>query len=277
MFWQTTWAYMFGEWQQVQLRSLTDKIIFNWYNLSDCVSKFWNSSSHDDVKVNVSTYNAPRTNGGGVLGYYINQKDFTITLALKADDENALNDLLDEIKSKMLYQEWKLQLNYNGSFRSIICNVTNISFNRDRSVKDIIGNCVIDFLSMENFIAEDPIAWYEIWATAWTIALDINNIGIRCWLNIYVVFTWYTTSSLVTLNRTDKRTWVALSQIVWYGFSSWDILVIDWINMEVSVNGTKEWYLWPFMELENWSNIANLVINWTYQADITYIYYPNYA
>lgn len=272
MFWETIASHAIAETTFKSLKDFSGTFIFNWFNLSECGEISLNTSNDDDVNsISVETYDSPRQDWWGILGYYVRGKIINISVVIQKDNEADLNDAIDEIKNKLFIQEWLLEIKKNGAYRSAKANLTSISFNRDYEKEDILANVEISFLTKENFQSEDNVSHTETGVTTNSLALDIQNDGIRCPYMLYIIF-WSSVSG------TD---WITVEQ-EWYtleieqAISPNDILVIDGIEKRVLLNGDEVDYNWPFVLLKNGSNPVQVNINWAYTADITYLYRTNY-
>jgi len=247
-------------------------VIFNDFNLLDCVQVIaeWN---YDDINwIQLDTYNAPRTDWGGVLWYYINGKTINFNIVIKEADEEALNTKIDALKKWLAVKNWLLQIEINWVRRVWEANLTSLTFNRDFTKKTIQNNVTATFATTNHLYAETGDAVSEVWYTGNNIAFDIDNLWTTtCFYKIAMIFgsgnAWVDTISLV-------KDWYTLdiSQTI----TDSDILIIDWVNKVVTLNTVAIDYDWPFTELALWSNPFEININWTTNVDITVLFNKNY-
>ena len=272
MFWETIASLAIAETPFKSLKDFTGTFIFNWFNLSKCGEISLNTSNDDDVNsISVETYDFPRQDWWGVLGYYTRGKIINISVVIQKDTEDDLNDAIDEIKNKLFIQEWLLEIKKNWAYRSARANLTSVSFNRDYEKEDILTNVEITFLTKENLQSEENVYHTETGVNTESLALDIENNGIRCPYMIYIIF-WSSVSGTDWIAIEQDGYTLEISQTI----SPNDIVVIDGIEKRVLLNGEEIDYNWPFVLLEHGSNPVQLFITWAYTADITYIYRTNY-
>ncbi len=263
IWWQAKW---FQKWDNVS-------VSFGGYTLQDCKDIFMEDWNYDDInKVQMDTYNAPRTDWGGLLGYYINGKKLDFRIILKSDDETDLNNKLDELKKNLWKPNQELKIEINGGFRVWVASMTSFSVNRDFSNDRIQDNIQVSFTALNH--------WYDEWIQLKTynnvvgnISLDIENIGTTsAYYKIFIVFS-------------PGNSWVNEVKVLqnWYtltinqSINDSDILVIDWVEKEVIHNNVNEIdYSWIFQELETGSNPIQIQFNWTVACTVSLLYNPNY-
>lgn len=271
MIWWVVWQNPFAFVQQSWIWSSWD-FIFDWFNISDCWEISVDTSNYDDMnRIDLDTYESPRTDWGWVLWYYLRWKIINIKVVVIKDTEEELNTLIDTMKLKLFKKEWILKIRVNWKYRQAKCNLTSLQFNRDFEKKTILTNVLISFATMENLHDENTTYNTEVWVNTPTLSLDINNNWARADYELYMIF-W---SGIVWTNLiTIQKDWYTMT--ISQAISDWDILIIDWVEKQVTINGSQIDYDGPFVQLQNWSNPILVSINWTYIADITYLYYVNY-
>lgn len=246
--------------------------VFDWFNLSDCGEIAIDTINYDDMnRIQIDTYDSPRTDGGWVLGYYVKGKNITAKIIMLKDTEADLNEAIDELKVRLFKKEGMLKIKVNGVYRQAKASVTDISFNRNFEVKTILSNVSISFVMMENFREELPTYNTDIWVTSNIVNFDIQNDGARCDYLFYIIFwSWLSWVNTITI----EKEWYTLT--ISKTIANNDILIIDWVNKSVIHNGIAIDYDWPFLQLDNGSNPIKMTINGTYTADITWLYNVNY-
>jgi len=271
MFWSTTWQYPIAFTLQSAVDS-SGSFIFNGFDISNCWTLSIDTANYDDMnRIALDTYDSPRIDWGGVLWYFVNGKILNIKLIVIQDTEEELNTMIDTLKLKLFKKEWDLKVLINWTYRTIKCSLTSLNFNRDFEKKGILTNVVMSFTAMNNF--QDEVATYntEVWVATPTLSLDIDNTWARTDYQVYMIFgagvAW---TNSITLGQD----WYTLT--VNETIADWDILVLDGIEKQVVLNGVAVDYDWPFVQIQNGSNPILISINWTYIADITWLYYVNY-
>lgn len=253
-------------------KDISWSFIFNGLDLSDCWELSVDTSNYDDINaIDLDTYNAPRTDWGWVLGYFVRWKTLNVKMVVMKDTAEELNDTIDYLKLKLFKQEWILRIKINGKYRRIRASLTSINFNRDFENSTMLTNVDISFKAMENFQDEEPMNYTDVWVTDNVFDIDINNLWARTDHQIYMIFgSWI----VWTDNIKIEQDWYTLE--INQPINDWDILVFDWIEKQVLYNGTPIDYDWPFVQLETGSNSIRVSINGTFIADITHLYYVNY-
>jgi len=272
MFWYTVSQYPVAFTNTPLQTTTVGNFIFNGFNLSDCGEIALDTINYDDMnRIQIDTYDSPRTDWWWVLGYYVKGKNITAKIIMIKDTEDELNDAIDELKVKLFKQEWLLKIKVNGTYRQAKASVTDISFNRDFEKKTILSNVSVSRVMMENFQDEDPTYNTDIWVNVPVVNFDIENIGARADYLFYIIFgTWLSWVNTISI----EKDWYTLT--INQSIANNDILIIDWVNKSVIHNGISIDYDWPFLQLENGSNPIVMNINGTYIADITWLYHVNY-
>lgn len=243
---------------------------FNWFNLADCGTISLDSSNYDDVTdVDIETFTAPRNDWGGVLGRFVHRKTITVKLVIKKDSEAELNDMIDLIKRKLVKDDWVLRILVNNESRSCLASLSSLIFNRDFSLKNILADVVVTFEVMGSLMTDIPNYVTEIDVASPLVAFDITNESGRTDYKMYIVFKSASWTNLVLITM-----WGYLLEIS-HAIASDDILIIDWITASVTLNWSSIDFDWPIVKLEEWSNPISVEINWTYNADITFLYKEN--
>lgn len=248
------------------------KLVFNSFNLSDCWELSWDTSNYDDMnKIDIDTYDAPRIDGGWVLGYFVRGKSLKFSLVVKKNTEQELNEFIDDFKLKLFKKEWYLRILVNGKYRQVKASLTSLEFNRDFEKPTYLTNVSLSFMAMENFKDETSTYWTETSVFSPTLSLDINNTGARTDWSLYFIFwAWVSNCDEITI----QKDWYTLT--INETMADWDILIVDWQTKQVLHNWVSIDYDWPFTQIDTWSNPILVSVNWTYIADITYLYFVNY-
>lgn len=267
----SSWTY---SWDSVTAVATTqDRFIFDWYSL-DTNNIRIQTVNHDDIwNIDLATFNAPRVDGWWVLGHYYTDKDIEIKLTLKADTSAELNTLIDELKKRTRKTEWLLEILVNWEYRVCNASITNLKFNRQFFHITFCSTIDISFKTMDpHWRAKTSIASTE--AITWDIETWIDNLWtVETDCKYYFIF---------------EGSWNAVSKvkiIIWDFFiqvdetiTNNDVLIIDWIEKLVSLNGTNIDYTWSFPELDVWFNPVDISF-WssdTVNCSMTYIYPKRY-
>lgn len=253
-------------------KSSNSWIIFNWYNLLDC-SSITSEGNYDDINaVQLDTYNAPRTDWGWTLGYYINGKQIEFKMIIKQDTEEELNNAIDDLKKNLAVKNWILEIEINGLYRKWEAYLTALSFNRNFENKTIQSDVTVSFNMTNHFYSETTDSYTESWITGNDLALDINNEGTTsCFYKLAFIFSsWNSWVSNIKI----EQDWYSLE--INETISDWDILLVDWVDKEVTINTNMIDYDWVFTELQTGSNPILISINGSPNVDITVLFNKNY-
>lgn len=243
---------------------------FNWFNLSDCWTISLDTSNYDDITdVDIETFNAPRNDWGGVLGWFIHRKRITLNLVIKKDSEAELNSTIDILKRKLAKPEGTLRIMVNGETRSCKASLSSLYFNRDFSIKTILSNVVVNFEIMGSLVSDIPKYVTETDVSSPLVPFDILNESWRTDYKMYIIFKTVVDTDAITISM-----WGFTLQIL-QEIATNDILIINWIAWNVTLNGETSDFDWPIVKLEEGNNPISVEINGTYSADITLLYYEN--
>ena len=275
MYWATLyWAWLFWWGVAPAVEWTPDIFVFNWYSLhkSDGSVRVRNSN-HDDLwSIKLDTFNAPRVDWGWVLWQYYRSKDISLDISLNADSVALLNALIDDFKKNTRKTEWWLEIYLDSTVRRVKASVVDLKFNRQYFNITFCQEVTITFRTMDpHWQEKNATSSSYLWITA-DLNEEIENTGnVDVYPNFYFNF-----SSVVSL-------WSVSIEMWWYSIgitetiNTWDVLIIDWTNRDVTLNWTSIDYTWTFPLLEVWDNPVTFDFgSGTFSCDITVIYYTTY-
>ena len=244
----------------------------NGVTIQDCTWEFIQELNYNDInQIDFDSYNAPLSDGWGVVGYYVHGKDLNLRMVLKWVDEQDLNDKISNIKTLFYGKEKTLQITVDGVARKTLVNLTNLSFNQTQADKTILSNVTATFRAMNDFERTTPQSDSFLWISSdWTEDL-INNGEKNTNAKVIMIFWAWTANIDEVLVRVNGYELLVQETIV-----PWDVLICDWITKQVTLNGVKIAYLWPVdLSLEVGSNLMDFEFDGTtitIDVDITVIY-----
>jgi len=226
-------------------------------------------SNHDDLSsLDFITYEAPRTDWGWVLDKFYRKKTININISLTANTVTALDNLIDDFKYNISLTEWKLEITIWWIVRQRKATLTKCDFNRKYHNITFIQDISL------TFVATNP-HWYNknndsnsYYDMTWDFNEEIIYQGTaQSYPKIYFIF--WVVSDLE--NTAISVNWIALN--IEETITTWDILLVDWEEKEVTLNWTAIKYSWPFPIFNKWANpISFIFSSWaTLNCDITII------
>lgn len=238
---------------------------FNWRRLDNWVNMRVVSSNHDDIwNLDFNTYNTPLEDWWWVLWKYYRTKTINIWISVRANSENELNTMIDEIKYRTSFTEWNLRIVINDVVRERTATCTALKFNRKSFNVNWIWNVQLTFTcvnphshllspNVQNFIS-------QTWTYSWWIVYDWRAesypklfINIDSWTSNWMSFTlnWYKIEIETTLFQ-------------------WDIILFDWEKKSVKVNDVEIAYDWPFTPLTYGENLYSISNDATYTWTLSF-------
>ena len=239
--------------------------MFNNWNLDNgsTVRVIW--SNHDDIwSIDFSTYDTPLEDWWWVLWKYYRQKTIVLLLSIRADSQESLNNLIDEIKYQTSQTEWKLKIIINWIVRERTATCTSLKFNRQSFNVNRCWNIVLTFTCVNPHSQLETPYWenitWETWTYNWSVIYTWR--AETFWKLYLTVDSWNSTWMSFTLN------WYTIS--ITASLTAWDIIIFDWDAKTVSVNWIEVKYSWPFTPLTYWENLFSIVNSWTYTWTFSY-------
>ena len=236
-----------------------DIIGFNWYNFSDIII----SNIPDDYawhSISVETYQLS-THGQGLWNWLIKNKTLSINGRIVAENQVQLEDKIKKIKTNLLQWQSVLYLKRASEILQTTAVVSRISIPRETWTVNAIEIEII-FTILDPFfysVQRHELAYYWISSDFYTsLFYETWSHSAKVW--VFVMFGSWTNVSKVSLLIWDKTVKVNES------FVAWDILYLDWENVDVAKNGRygidRYWEVW---ELTFWEN--PIIINATWVAN----------
>lgn len=269
--WLWVSAYPVAWWPTPPIASIYDFSI-NWITIQDCVGEFVQSINYNDInEIDFDSYDAPLTDGGGVVWYFVRGKQLSLNMVLKWSDETDLNNKISNIKKLFYWDNNILQITVDWIPRIAVVSLLSLSFNQSQADKKILTNVVASFRAMNDFERLSPETSSYLWITTdWTE--DVINIGEKNTNAKVVMIFWAWTANvdevLIRVNGYE----LLISEAI----TAWDVLICDGINKFVTLNWVNIAYLWPVdLYLETGSNLMDFEFDgttMTVEVDITVLY-----
>jgi len=253
----------------------TDRVIFDGYSLDSSYIRIQQPNYDDIGDVDLKTFDAPRVDGGGVLGHYYRWKDLTFRLSIRGATASELNDRIDELKKRTRKTEWLLEVLVNGEYRVCEASITSLKFNREYYHITFVKDVEISFRTMSpHRRAKDDLSLTYNGVTSDLIYSIDNTWSVETDVRIYMVFSSATVTGLTSIAYTTWGYTLTITQ----NFSANDVLIIDSIEKEVTLNGTIIDYTGKLPSFDVWNQSATIdFTNWaTYNCTITTIYRKPY-
>jgi phage-related protein len=247
-----------------------DSIAFDGYGLQNQIIRTTYVDTDDLGRIDLSTFDFPRDDGGGVLSKYYRWRQIKLKVLVTTDTAANLNAKLDEMKRFLSDTEWNLDIAVNGETRRIRATVTGLKFDRKGyNLTFIQGDITLTAVDAffraktdQSWLFEGR--WTDFWeeiSNAWSADADPR---------FYFIF--WSGSSATNLQISSGTRTISVSRT----FSAWDILVIDCDQKTVTHNGISVDYSGMFPVFSPGSNPFHTVITGTATMDLTAIVAKNY-
>jgi hypothetical protein len=254
----------------VPLSVYQDTIAFDGYWLQNSSVRTVLIDSDDLGKIDLSTFDLPRDDGGWVLSKYYRGRQMHLKVTVTMDTPENLNAKIDEMKRELSKTEGNLDITVNGEIRRIRATVTGVKFARKYyNLTFVQGD--ITLATVEPFFrAVNDQSWLFEWRGAdfweeishgWSADADPR---------FYYLFGSGTSASGLSLTCGSRT--IVVNQTL----SPGDILVIDCDQKTVLHNGILVDYSGMFAVFSPGSNPFHTVVSGTALADLTAIVAKNY-
>ena len=268
----TTYNHAVYDWTQVFLAEVsTDDIIFNWLGLQN---QYITISEKDDDNlpdIDLSTFQNPMLDGGGVLRRRYTNKKITFKWFLKGDYSMDLNNIIDIFKQKTSAVEWYLDIKVNGFYRRTKATVVSHDIMDRKHYNITVVPFSITFQTLEPFFYDrdnETISENDITGDT---SIDFGYFGTATSQpKVYLIFSESiaTTQAKITLN--------SRSITVNENINDWDVLIFDSITKTVLLNNIEIDYVGTFPTIVYGDNLIQFEVNGTPSYDITVLYATNY-
>jgi hypothetical protein len=152
-------------------------INFGGFDLTECDELYIKEYDYDDVGTIVlesSPY--PFIDGGAVLSYLTTEKELNFKMVIVAEDTEALNDKMDELKRALVRRERPLDIMINGKRRRTLANLIDLKFNRDLKKSQLQLDVDLKFKTLSpHFRLKDPITTSSTLQTVDFFDIDFDN------------------------------------------------------------------------------------------------------
>lgn len=242
------WVFMFNDWN-----------LDNWHNIRVI------ASNHDDIwTMDFDTYKTPLQDWWWVLWKYYRTKTIQIVLSIKADSQESLNDLIDEVKYRTAQTQWDLRIIINNVVRERKATCTSLKFNRQSFNVNRVWNVILTFSCVNphsQLLEPNAVSFIS---QTWIYQTVIN-------------YDWRAeTYPTIRIAMESSASWFSFS-LNWYEISitseleEWDVVIFDWDKKTVQVNDDEVEYTWPFTPLTYWDNTFEIGSDWaTYTWALSY-------
>lgn len=262
----------FNVWSPFAFDSITDDIIFNWFGFQNAnvVTSFKDDQNFAWIELN--TFQNPIVDGGWVLNRRFTQRDITLKWVLKTTTASEMETLIDYFKLKTSAVEGYLDIKVDWIYRRTKASCVKSDIFK-RSNHDIT-RCPfeITFRTVDPFFYLRTKTTYIEASVSSDINIDIQYPwNAKAYPKLYFFF-WPSVSWTTAISVEANGSKIEISETI----SNGDLLIIDCLEKTVTVNWTWIEYSWSFPYMENWSNVFDININWTFTCDISILYPKNF-
>ena len=246
-------------------------ISFNGYDFSDIII----SNIPDDyawINFELKTYELS-DHGQWIWNRFIKNKSITIKGKIIAENQESLEEKITKIKSKILQWKSVLYLKRKSKIIKSIAIVTSFSlFKETWTINSIPIEIVFSILDPFFYsLQKNELAYY--WNT-WNF---YTSIYYESWTHpakplIFVMFWNTSTCNEISIKIGEKEV------MIHEEFSSWDILLLDWENIDIA----KNWEYWINWEGEIgkfniWENNIEIKFNTEVRTSLFIQYSDTYV
>ena len=251
--------------------SLQADIVFDGYSLQN-LNFITSTIDYDDLwKVELNSFNYPRTDGGGVISKYYRGRTITLKGIIKKDTSTDFNDFIDEVKKSLRATEGLLEIMVNGEIRQIKATVTDLSYNRNH-YNITFSPISVTFTAVEPFFYSKTLQSLSVLGKTATYTEEMQNDGgADSNPTVYFVFWAGTTVSAIKFTDPQSRQLTITTSL-----TNGDIIIIDSVDKVVTKNGTEIDYTGAFPIFAPWSNTFIVTITGTALVDTTLTLPKNY-
>lgn len=250
--------------------SWANNISFNGYWLqNDSIITSWEwfwLRDYSDRRIDVT--DIPQWDWQIVNDVFFWGRTINISWYLKSDNKIELDSLIDEFKINLSKSNKLLKWKVNEEIRQIYASVDSLTF---WTKENIYIPFDITFIS-PNACWSKEIQQSKLleWVSDFETISDVENL----WFDSKPVFyIWFKSATNVdTITIKVDWIWCIINQSI----AENDILVVNWQNWTVELNGNKIDFEWVLPIFRNWFNNTIWTVNWTFEADVNIVYPYNY-
>lgn len=248
-----------------------DDIIFNWFWLKNTAYITSDVSFRNMPQINLLTYANPKNDWWGVLDRFYKKRTIKLEWSIISESAIDMEHKIDNLKKALSVKTWYLDFKVWENYRRILCSLTN---------SDIINRRGYDITHAKfslTFEAQNPF-WSEKVRSSSTfdwVNDEINENINNEWSEysnpiINIVF-----SSATNVNELKVKIWnneIVINESI----TSGDIIDINTIDKNVTLNATSVDFSGKFPRLESGINMLTMKCNGTYNYDVAVLYPKNY-
>jgi len=251
--------------------SLQSDIVFDWYSLQN-LNFITSNIDYDDLgKVELNTFNYPRSDGGGVLSKYFRGRTIKLTGSIRKDTAEEFNNFIDEIKKNLRKTEGYLDVTINGEIRRIKATMTDLSYNR-KNYHITYSPISVTFTAVEPFFYGKIKQSFGIFAKTATFTEEMTHAGgADSNPTVYFIFGVWTSATALSFTDPSGRILTITTAI---GVS--DIIIIDSERKIVTKNAVEIDYTGAFPIFTPGSNNFTASFTGTVLVDTTIVLPKNY-
>lgn len=251
--------------------SLQSDIMFDGYSLQN-LNFITSRLDYDDLwKVELNTFNYPRSDGGGVLSKYYRGRTIKLVGSIKKDTVTEFNDFLDEVKKNLRKTEGYLEVTINGEIRRIKATMTDLSLNRDH-YHITYSPIKVTFTAVEPFFYGKIKQSFGIFAKTATFTEEMTHAGgADSNPTVYCIFGAGTSATALSFTDPSGRI-ITITTAITVN----DILIIDSERKIVTKNSVEIDYTGAFPIFSPWSNNFTVTFTGTVLVDTTIVLPKNY-
>ena len=234
------------------------QFIYDGVSIQDCATLFVDEMNLNDInQIDLTTFDSPQTDWGGVAGYYVRWKTITFRAIIKESTEDLCTAAIGNLKKVLFGQEKELQVLVLGEYRQ--CKANLKSFKCEQGDNKKLAFMEVELRAMEDFHLTTDTSNVYLGVTS-SFNPTITNAGEKStfWRFIFVFSPWNVgvTGLTITINGYV----LTITQALVDG----DVLYVDGENKEVLLNNVEIDYDWVVdCVLQTGSNVVQIAFTAT--------------
>lgn len=249
--------------------STQDNIIINGFSLQN--SNIITSTVWEDNIVNFESFNAPKSNGRGLLWYYFRWKTINLKTTIKGVDSEDFQQRLDNLRKNVFKSEVNLDIKVNWIIRRIkVSWIKSPKILEHYNINFLQINISLETLEPFFYLLNSQNSSYLLQTSSFQE--EITNEGTaEADLITYIIFATVSWANEIIINIWDNT--ITISETI----NSNDVVIVNWEDKTVKINDIEVDYLGTFPMIKTDVNPIYFTINWTWTADITVLNKINYV
>lgn len=235
-------------------------------------------NAFDVWNIDLTSFVSSLADWGGVINKKYSNRNLVMSLFIQWATPSDLIKRIDTLKQKLQAVQWNLDIRVNGELRRYEATVSSITIPSFKKSSDYLEWIDVEFLITSPHWKNPTYSQVFVqWMTS-----DFSKVVQNEWTyKVYPVIQVITNpgSTLSALSITHKR----VGESSWYTISittsipSAAVVVFDYVNKTVTVNGTEVNFSWVMMPMAEWQSVFSFDFTWTINVNTYILHNPTYS